>query len=92
MFCECRKLQVNLSYLSGRNLSERLPGKIQTNQKSELYVSVLCSSDLELTMFQAICRTLETDPEPHKPLDILTDSAYSISCASYSLDRVFVRC
>ncbi|KAH8920016.1 RnaseH-domain-containing protein [Atractiella rhizophila] len=49
----------------GDEISERLPGKVQTNNRAELY---------------AIIRVLESDPTPDKPLTILTDSKYSIQC------------
>ena len=49
-----------------RNLSERLAGPIQTNQRAEL---------------TAILRALEISP-PHQPVRIVTDSQYSINCAS----------
>lgn len=47
------------------SLSERLPGRLQTNQRAELY---------------AIVRALQTDPTPNEPLEINTDSQYSINC------------
>lgn len=35
-----------------------------------------------MSMLQAILRVLESDEKPEQPLEILTDSAYSISCLS----------
>ncbi|BGO97762.1 hypothetical protein NBRC10513v2_001757 [Rhodotorula toruloides] len=50
-----------------KNLSERLPGKLQTNNRAEMY---------------AIARILETDPHPDEPLTICSDSEYTISVFS----------
>lgn len=50
-----------------RNLAERLPGQLQTNNRAELL---------------AIIRALETCPFPQLPLEIRTDSQYSIACTS----------
>jgi ribonuclease HI len=50
-----------------RNLAERLPGQLQTNNRAELL---------------AIIRALETCPFPQLPLEIRTDSQYSIACMS----------
>ncbi|GHJ85339.1 hypothetical protein NliqN6_1741 [Naganishia liquefaciens] len=47
------------------NLAERLPGSLQTNNRGELL---------------AIIRALESCPFPQLPLEIRTDSQYSISC------------
>ncbi|GAA6016648.1 hypothetical protein JCM11491_006031 [Sporobolomyces phaffii] len=49
--------------LGAKNLSERLPGKLQTNNRAEMY---------------AVARILETDPHPEQPLLICTDSKYTI--------------
>ncbi|KAK4053801.1 hypothetical protein OIV83_001457 [Microbotryomycetes sp. JL201] len=49
------------------NLAERLPGNPQTNNRAEIY---------------AVARILETDPMPHLPLTICTDSQYTISIFS----------
>ncbi|KAM0792300.1 hypothetical protein ACM66B_004988 [Microbotryomycetes sp. NB124-2] len=49
------------------NLSERLPGTMQTNNRAEIY---------------AVARILETDPTPDLPLTICTDSQYTISIFS----------
>ncbi|GAA5859212.1 hypothetical protein JCM1840_003802 [Sporobolomyces johnsonii] len=49
------------------NLSERLPGQLQTNNRAELY---------------AVARVLETDPHPELPLTICTDSVYTIKVFS----------
>ncbi|GAA5948488.1 hypothetical protein JCM21900_002726 [Sporobolomyces salmonicolor] len=49
------------------NLSERLPGKLQTNNRAEMY---------------AVARILETDPHPELPLTICTDSEYTIGVFS----------
>ncbi|GAA5931898.1 RNA-DNA hybrid ribonuclease [Sporobolomyces koalae] len=46
-----------------KNLSERLPGVLQTNNRAEMY---------------AVARILETDPCPEEPLLICTDSKYTI--------------
>ncbi|GAA5916430.1 hypothetical protein JCM5296_000053 [Sporobolomyces johnsonii] len=50
-----------------KNLSERLPGQLQTNNRAELY---------------AVARVLETDPHPELPLTICTDSVYTIEVFS----------
>lgn len=49
-----------------RNVSEPLAGSVQTNQRAEL---------------TAILRALEIT-EPHQPVRIVTDSQYSINCAT----------
>lgn len=49
-----------------RNVSERLDGPVQTNQRAEL---------------SAILRALEI-AAPHQPVRIVTDSQYSINCAT----------
>jgi len=49
------------------NLSERLPGTIQTNNRAEMF---------------AVARILESDPTPHLPLTIATDSQYTINVFS----------
>lgn len=49
-----------------RNVSERLAGPIQTNQRAEL---------------TAILRALEIAP-PYQPVRIVTDSQYSINCVT----------
>ncbi|KAL7409378.1 ribonuclease H-like domain-containing protein [Mrakia frigida] len=48
-----------------RNVSERVPGSIQTNNRGELL---------------AIIRAIETAPDSKTPLEIRTDSQYSIKC------------
>lgn len=53
-----------------RNLAEALPGPVQTNNRAELL---------------AIIRALETNPYPDLPLEIRTDSKYSISCLTIYL-------
>ncbi|GAA5938404.1 hypothetical protein JCM3775_000883 [Rhodotorula graminis] len=50
-----------------KNLSERLPGKLQTNNRAEMY---------------AVARILESDPHPDKPLTICSDSEYTIGVFS----------
>ncbi|GAA5843570.1 hypothetical protein JCM5353_007488 [Sporobolomyces roseus] len=45
------------------NLAERLPGPLQTNNRAEMY---------------AVARILETDPHPEEPLQICTDSKYTM--------------
>ncbi|GAA6054566.1 hypothetical protein JCM3770_006035 [Rhodotorula araucariae] len=50
-----------------KNLSERLPGKLQTNNRAEMY---------------AVARILETDPHPEEPLTICSDSEYTIGVFS----------
>lgn len=47
------------------NLAERVPGEPQTNNRGELL---------------SIIRALETCPYPEVPLEIRTDSQYSINC------------
>ncbi|CAG8654317.1 21131_t:CDS:2 [Racocetra persica] len=47
-----------------RNLSERLPGYKQTNNRAEI---------------MAVIRALETCPDPELPLEIMTDSKYTIN-------------
>ncbi|SCZ96607.1 BZ3500_MvSof-1268-A1-R1_Chr4-4g07473 [Microbotryum saponariae] len=60
------------------NLSERLPGKLQTNNRAEMYASPRSS-----TMMQhAVARILEEDPHPELPLTICSDSQYTISVFS----------
>lgn len=54
----------------GRNLAERLPGQMQTNNRAELL---------------AIIRALESCPFPKLPLEIRTDSQYSIACELWCL-------
>ncbi|GAA5978425.1 hypothetical protein JCM10908_004350 [Rhodotorula pacifica] len=49
------------------NLSERLPGKVQTNNRAEMY---------------AVARILESDPHPELPLTICSDSQYTIDVFS----------
>ncbi|GAA5995237.1 hypothetical protein JCM5350_002793 [Sporobolomyces pararoseus] len=49
--------------IGAKNLSERLPGPLQTNNRAEMY---------------AVARILETDPHPEEPLLICTDSKYTI--------------
>ncbi|GAA5862194.1 hypothetical protein JCM3774_004817 [Rhodotorula dairenensis] len=49
------------------NLSERLPGKVQTNNRAEMY---------------AVARILESDPYPDLPLTICSDSQYTIDVFS----------
>ncbi|KAL8290187.1 hypothetical protein RQP46_003126 [Phenoliferia psychrophenolica] len=51
----------------GRNLSERLPGSLQTNNRAEMF---------------AFARVLETDSNPELPLTICTDSTYTINVFS----------
>ncbi|GAA5868510.1 hypothetical protein JCM8547_006295 [Rhodosporidiobolus lusitaniae] len=53
--------------VGANNLSERLPGPLQTNNRAEMY---------------AIARILETDPTPHLPLTICSDSQYTIDVFS----------
>ncbi|KAK4058846.1 hypothetical protein OIO90_000292 [Microbotryomycetes sp. JL221] len=55
-----------------RNLSERLPGEPQTNNRAEMY---------------AVARILETDPTPREPLVICSDSEYTISVFSKWIPR-----
>ncbi|CEQ39747.1 SPOSA6832_01286 [Sporobolomyces salmonicolor] len=55
------------------NLSERLPGKLQTNNRAEMYASRHSA---------AVARILETDPHPELPLTICTDSEYTIGVFS----------
>ncbi|KAI5452026.1 hypothetical protein NCC49_001322 [Naganishia albida] len=52
------------------NLAERLPGRMQTNNRAELL---------------AIIRALENCPFPKLPLEIRTDSQYSIACITQYL-------
>ncbi|KAJ9095085.1 hypothetical protein QFC20_006735 [Naganishia adeliensis] len=52
------------------NLAERLPGQLQTNNRAELL---------------AIIRALESCPFPQLPLEIRTDSQYSIACITQYL-------
>ncbi|GAA5996307.1 RNA-DNA hybrid ribonuclease [Rhodotorula paludigena] len=49
------------------NLSERLPGSLQTNNRAEMY---------------AVARILESDPHPDEPLTICSDSEYTIGVFS----------
>ncbi|GAA6016339.1 hypothetical protein JCM8202_005572 [Rhodotorula sphaerocarpa] len=49
------------------NISERLPGKLQTNNRAEMY---------------AVARILETDPHPEEPLTVCSDSEYTIGVFS----------
>ncbi|KAI5475694.1 hypothetical protein MNV49_001028 [Pseudohyphozyma bogoriensis] len=55
-----------------RNLSERLPGVLQTNNRAEMY---------------AVARILETDPDKTLPLIINTDSEYTINVFSRYLPK-----
>ncbi|GAA5820486.1 hypothetical protein JCM10212_003814 [Sporobolomyces blumeae] len=55
-----------------RNIAERLPGKLQTNNRAEMY---------------AVARILETDPHPEKDLVICTDSAYTIGVFTGWIDN-----
>lgn len=72
-------------YLS-RNLAEALPGVLQTNNRGELLVSLFLSSaekrgfSIDICIPQAIIRAIEEHPHPDLPLEIRTDSQYSISC------------
>lgn len=50
-----------------RNLSERVPGPAQTNNRAELL---------------GIIRALETCPWPDLKLEVRTDSQYAIDCKS----------
>lgn len=59
--------KVAQSIADHRNLAERLPGQLQTNNRAELL---------------AIIRALESCPFPQLPLEIRTDSQYSIACPS----------
>lgn len=70
----------------GSNLAEALPGPVQTNNRAELLVSAWrCSKLLVLRQcLQAIIRAIETCPFPDLPLEIRTDSSYSIKCAFLS--------
>ncbi|BGP38011.1 hypothetical protein JCM10449v2_001938 [Rhodotorula kratochvilovae] len=77
-----------------KNLSERLPGKLQTNNRAEMYASrefrlslPLASLTLptpcsRLPVSQAVARILETDPHPDQPLTICSDSEYTIGVFS----------
>lgn len=51
-----------------RSLAEKLPGKLQTNNRAEMY---------------SIARILESDPHPELALTIKTDSMYCIQCKSF---------
>lgn len=62
------------------NIAERVPGKEQTNNRGELLVSSM--SWVQLT--QSIIRAIEMCPHPQLPLEIRTDSQYSISCERYA--------
>ncbi|GAA6027007.1 hypothetical protein JCM8097_006034 [Rhodosporidiobolus ruineniae] len=53
--------------VGAKNLSERLPGPLQTNNRAEMY---------------AVARILETDPTPDLPLTICSDSEYTIGVFS----------
>lgn len=54
------------------NLAEAVPGKLQTNNRGELL---------------AIIRALEENPYPDLPLEIRTDSKYSIGCLTQYLPK-----
>ncbi|KAK1927539.1 ribonuclease H-like domain-containing protein [Papiliotrema laurentii] len=54
------------------NLSERVPGELQTNNRGELL---------------SVIRALETCPFPHIPLEIRTDSQYTIMCMTVYLPK-----
>lgn len=77
---------------SGRNLSEPVPGLVQTNNRGELLVRnprsrapgdgiSLPASHINCSFAsQAILRALETAPEPTGPLEIRTDSRVRPHC------------
>jgi ribonuclease HI len=62
-----------------RNLSERVPGVLQTNNRGELLVSI-CSA---AAYSQSVIRAIELCPHPSLPLEIRTDSQYTIGCECY---------
>lgn len=76
-----------------RNLAERVPGRLQTSNRGELLVSHMSgprtpsNADIFLPVRQAIIRALETCPFPDLPIEIRTDSRYSIDCTSSLLFR-----
>jgi ribonuclease HI len=78
--------QVELFLYLSRNLAEALPGVLQTNNRGELLVSLFLSSaekrgfSTDTCIPQAIIRAIEEHPHPDLPLEIRTDSQYSISC------------
>lgn len=59
------------------NLAERVPGPLQTNNRGELLVRTAGEA---ATHAQSIIRAIETCPYPDMPLEIRTDSQYSIRC------------
>ncbi|SCV69007.1 BQ2448_2027 [Microbotryum intermedium] len=75
------------------NLSERLPGKLQTNNRAEMYASrASFFTSVQIPWYrtdssrsicpQAVARILEEDPHPELPLTICSDSQYTISVFS----------
>jgi ribonuclease HI len=73
-----------------RNLSERVPGDLQTNNRGEILVSSI-SGEPSLTVSltdrssQSVIRALETCPYPDIPIEIRTDSQYTINCKRAAL-------
>ncbi|GFZ42549.1 hypothetical protein JCM24511_00265 [Saitozyma sp. JCM 24511] len=55
-----------------RGLAERVPGKLQTNNRGELL---------------SVIRALETCPYPDLPIEIRTDSQYTIACECGAVHR-----
>jgi ribonuclease HI len=63
-------------------ISERVPGDLQTNNRGELLVSFLSRrEDKEIKLiYQSVIRALEECPYPNLPLEVRTDSQYTIGC------------
>jgi ribonuclease HI len=63
-------------------ISERVPGELQTNNRGELLVSFLSRrEDKEIKLiYQSVIRALEECPYPNLPLEVRTDSQYTIGC------------